>query len=72
MSTGLKHQPFAKLAPVTRCTASYIKENEELRDALELLISQVGVIAFKYVGQKKTLQDAVDYGNKVLEKLEEG
>jgi hypothetical protein len=31
MTQALQNQPFAKLKPVTRCTASYVRENEELK-----------------------------------------
>ena len=34
MTQALQNQPFAKLKPVTRCTASYVRENEELREEL--------------------------------------
>ena len=35
MTQALQNQPFAKLKPVTRCTASYVKENDKLRFDLQ-------------------------------------
>ena len=32
----LQHQPLANLKPVVKCTASYIKELEEVREAFDL------------------------------------
>jgi hypothetical protein len=34
MSQTLQNQPFAKLKPVTKCTASYVKEIAKLKEAL--------------------------------------
>ena len=41
----LQHQPLANLKPVTRCTASYIKELEELKE--ELRQSQAEAIHYQ-------------------------
>jgi len=32
MTQALQNQPFAKLKTVTRCTASYVRENEALKE----------------------------------------
>ena len=31
MTQALQNQPFAKLKTVTRCTASYVRENDKLK-----------------------------------------
>jgi hypothetical protein len=32
MTQALQNQPFAKLKPVVKCTAYYVRENEELKE----------------------------------------
>ena len=66
MTQALQHQPLANLKAVTRCTASYIKELEEVREVLK---DAKAIIRIIYDG---------DYGSQisddlfnVLQKLEE-
>ena len=42
------------------------EENEKVREGLDLLLSIVGLTAFKYEAQREVLQDACDRGNEAL------
>lgn len=43
MTQTLQHQPLASLKPVTRCTASYIKELEEVRKLAQRAIDILSI-----------------------------
>jgi hypothetical protein len=43
MSQALQNQPFAKLKPVTRCAASYVRENEALKEAFNSVDETLGM-----------------------------
>ena len=46
-----------------------IDQKDELRGALDALVTVVGLTAFKYASQRAVLQEAVDKANDVLRRI---